>query len=134
LEWWNLPYRDTINPNIIIDNTIKSYFSKFKLISNLEHLRKWSFKFSMEISIVLKNNIIIEIFFHKHVNIFLKSFVEIALIYLWYVLYNEWHDNIYKYSPVNNEHYFVPILHVIKISWYPTKLNLMSCNNDESHL
>jgi len=44
----------------------------------------------MEISIVLKNNdIIIEENFDKHVNIFLKSFVEIALIYLWYVLYIE---------------------------------------------
>jgi len=51
---WNLPYCDTINPNIGIDGTIKSYFSKFKLISNPKHLRKWNFNSSMEISIVLK--------------------------------------------------------------------------------
>jgi len=122
LESWNLPYCDIINPNISIDNTKKSYFSNFKLISNPQHLKKWSFNFSMEISIVLKLIKIIKENFHKHVNKFLKSFVEIALIYLWYVFYIERHDNIYKYSPVSNECYFVLIYHVIKICWYSKKI------------
>jgi len=98
LGFGSLPYFETINPNIILENTIKAHVSVFILIPNSLHLWKHSLQEHIQINahIIIDSEIILKD--HEFVQIIFKGFIHYPLISRRSIFHSKRHHNPSKGS------------------------------------
>jgi hypothetical protein len=110
-----LPFLDTMNLKMVLENTMNAHLSKFRLIPNSLHLIKHLFNFSRWVDKSLK---IIKSSRNIFMNIIMyitKSFSYCPLINGQSIFYTKWHHNPHKSPPICYKGSFVLISSVIDI-------------------